>query len=221
MIARPPESSDSGAPTGENESAPPPDLSRGGRSTRLLRGVGWARRPRWTTILAFILGAILGPAVLLTVQALSAPRAASIGPRISAAGGQDLVLTLQEPYLSALVQQRLAAVQGPVRLENPRIDVVPGERLVLIAEVPFMGQRFEASALMAVGVVDGLARLDAREVMLGSLVLPIDIDGLLTQPINRELAQMARDGQLDVVEVTTSDDRMMVRLSPRGPGPAR
>jgi len=176
-------------------------------------------RPRWATILAFILGAILGPAVLLMVQALSAPRAESIGPRISAASGQDLVLTLQEPYLTSLVQQRLAAIQGPVRLENPRIDVMPGERLVLIAEVPFMGQRFEASALMAVGVVDRLVRLDAREVMLGSLVLPIDIDALLTQPINRELAQMARDGQLDVVAVTTSDDRMTVRLSPRGSAP--
>lgn len=202
-------------PAAENEPAPATGAPRG-RASRFLDRLGRSRRPRGATILAFILGAILGSAALLMAQALSAPRAASIVPRISAASGQDLVLTLQEPYLTSLMQQRLGAIQGPIRLENPRIDVLSGERIVLVAEAPFMGQRFEASALMAIGVVDRQVRLDAREVMLGSLVLPIDLDGLLTQPINRELAQMARDGQFDVVEVTTSDDRVVLRLTPRG-----
>ena len=77
-----------------------------------------------------------------------------------------------------------------------------------------MGQRFQVSTLMTVGVMARRVRVDARDMQLGNLVLPIDVDGLLAQPINQELGRMIDDGQFDVAEVTTDDDRIVVRLTP-------
>jgi hypothetical protein len=213
MIARPPDGG-AGRDTAAEELPAPPRPEPASPLSDALRRLGVGGRPRRSTVLAFLAGALLGPLILLLVQALSVRPSTAVGTRGPGEGGNDLVLTLQEPYLSLAAQQRLASIPAPIRLENVRVDVLPGERVVLLGEAPFMGQRFEVSTLMTVGVVGRRVHVDAGDVQLGNLTLPIDVDGLLAQPINQELGRMVDDGQFDVAEVTTGDDRIVVRLTP-------
>ena len=213
MIARPPDRG-AGRDTAAEELPAPPRPEPARPLAGALRRLGVGGRPCRATVLAFLAGALLGPLVLLAVQALSARHSTAVGTRGPGGGGNDLVLTIQEPYLSLIAEQRLVSIPAPIRLENVRVDVLPGERLVLLADVPFMGQRFQVSTLMTVGVMARRVRVDARDMQLGNLVLPIDVDGLLAQPINQELGRMVDDGQFDVAEVTTGDDRIVVRLTP-------
>ena len=213
MIARPPDGG-AGRDAAAEEFPAPPRPEPAGPLAGALRRLGVAGRPRRSTVLAFLAGALLGPLVLLLVQAMSVRPSTTVGTRGPGGSGNDLVLTIQEPYLSLIAEQRLATIPAPIRLENVRVDVLPGERLVLLADVPFMGQRFQVSTLMTVGVMARRVRVDARDMQLGNLVLPIDVDRLLAQPINQELRRMIDDGQFDVAEVTTDDDRIVVRLTP-------
>jgi hypothetical protein len=213
MIARPPDGG-AGRDAAAEEFPAPPRPEPAGPLAGALRRLGVGGRPRRSTVLAFLAGALLGPLVLLLVQAMSVRPSTTVGTRGPGGSGNDLVLTIQEPYLSLIAEQRLATIPAPIRLENVRVDVLPGERLVLLADVPFMGQRFQVSTLMTVGVMARRVRVDARDMQLGNLVLPIDVDRLLAQPINQELRRMIDDGQFDVAEVTTDDDRIVVRLTP-------
>ncbi len=90
-----------------------------------------------------------------------------------------------------------------------------GDRLRATGDIPFMGQRFQASAMMSVGVAERKIKLQVQEVMLGTLLLPIDLDAIFAQPINRELAQIIEDGQFDVLHVGTASDRLVLYLASR------
>ena len=179
--------------------------------------LSWPRRllPRLSTAVALVLGALVGAAALATIQAygLVSP------PPVRGSGGtyadEDVVLTLREAYLGRIAADHVAAVPTLVPVENIRLNVLPGQRLRVFGDVAFFGQRWQLSALMTVGVVDRRVRLQTQEVQVGTLVLPIDVDGIVAEPINRELDALIEENQFDVIEVATTTDRLVVRLAAR------
>jgi hypothetical protein len=179
-------------------------------------------RPRWTTVAALLVGLLLGAAGLATFQASGTVPPPPVGGNLAAETDSDFVLSVREPYLTRMAAQQAAAIQGPVPFENVRVNILPGQQLRLLADIRFMGQRFELSTLMTVGVVNRRIQLQAGEAQLGTLVLPVDLQETLAQPINRELAQLFDSGQFDVLDVATATDRLIVRLVEKRPaGPSR
>ncbi len=184
----------------------PPDAGRPGRVFRAWSRIRSCRVPGWKILLAFVCGLALGAAALATFQASGAIPPPPLEGNILAEANSDIILNIRQPYLTKVAQQRAATTQGPVPFENPRVNVMPGQRLEVVGDVPFMGQRFQAAALMTVGVVDRRVKLQVREVHVGTLRLPIDLDAAIAQPINAELARLVEDGQFD------AEDRLVLRL---------
>ena len=205
-IPPPPPIEDVGAPVDGEGEARPHFLRRAWRRCRS------GRLPGWWIGLAFVAGLAIGAAVLATFQASGAIPPPPVNANVLAEASSDIILNVREPYLTKVAQQRAEATQGPVRFENPRVNVLPGDRLRVVGDVPFMGQRFQAAALMTVGVADRRVKLQVRDVQIGNLRLPMDLDAAIAQPINAELARLVEEGQFDVIDVATAEDRLVVRL---------
>lgn len=165
-------------------------------------------------VVAWSLGVIIGAAGIVGFQASGTlpppPLATGVGETDS-----DLILTIRESYISRTAAQQVATVPSLVPLENVRVNILPNDRLRVLADVPFMGQRFQASALMSVGVVERRVRVQVQEAQLGTLLLPLDLDALFAQPINRELAALLEASQFEAVRVVTTSDRLVVSLASR------
>jgi hypothetical protein len=177
----------------------------------------WARiaSRHWPVVVALVLGTLIGAAGLAGFQAYGAVPPPPLGGNLAVAADSDLVLTIREQYLSRIAAQQVASVPSLVPFENVRVNILPGDRLRATGDIPFMGQRFQASAMMSVGVAERKIKLQVQEVMLGTLLLPIDLDAIFAQPINRELAQIIEDGQFDVLHVGTASDRLVLHLASR------
>lgn len=173
--------------------------------------------PRWVrcrrnTALAAVVGAVLGALTLTLFQAVGAVDPPPLGLNQALEAESDLILSVREPYLTSIAARRAAQAEGPVPFENVRVDVQPGERLIVLGDVRFMGQSFRATALMTVGVVNRRVRLRAESFHIGAIQVPIDLEQLVAEPINRELAEMFNTGQFAPIDVATSSDRLVVRL---------
>lgn len=197
-------------------SAPAADTQAAARGSDH-RQTRWARivRRQWPLAAALLLGTLVGAAALAGFQAYGAVPPPPLGGNVAVAADSDLVLTIREQYLSRIAAQQVAMVPSLVPFENVRVNVLPGDRLRATGDIPFMGQRFQASAMMSVGVAERKIKLQVQEVMLGTLLLPIDLDAIFAQPINRELAQIIEDGQFDVLHVGTASDRLVLYLASR------
>ena len=211
-------------PTGSGDPAVLPPDGRAGREPEALarRRVARILLRQWPLAVALLVGTLLGAAALAGFQAYGAVPPPPFRGDLALEAGSDLVLTIREPYLSRIAAQQVAAAPSLVPFENVRVNVLPGDRLRVLADVPFMGQRFQASALMTVGVAERRIKLQVQEVLLGTLILPLDLDALFAQPINRELAQLVEDGGFEVLHVGTAADRLVLHLAARNaPPPAR
>lgn len=212
MVVRPPNAETDAAAGGVFVPSGPEQRSAGGR---VRRGVPKRARPFLWALLGLLVGLMLGTATLATFQASGVIAPPPIGGNLGAEAASDVVLALRQPYLSRLAAERMATVQAPIVLENVRIDVLPNERLRLLGDVPFMGQRWQAFAMMNIGVAERRIRVQVREVQVGTLVLPLDLDAVVAQPINAELARMVDESLFDVIDVATAEDRVIVRLAER------
>lgn len=208
MLTRPPDT-EAGAAGGEGDPLPDPAHDPHARRRRFPR---WVRRSL-APIVALVVGMMLGAAALATFQASGVVPQPPVGGNLSAEASSDVILNLREGYLTRLAVQRAGLAQGPIPFENVRINVLPGQRLRLLGEIPFMGQRWQASAMMTVGVVQRRIRVDVRDAQVGALLLPIDLEALVAQPLNAELARLFEDGDFDVLDVATTEDRLVVRLA--------
>ena len=210
------------APDGQGGTTGNGDPGRGGRLPRRLLRRWPLAAPllrRWPLAAALLVGVLLGAVSLAGFQASGAVPPPPLGGNIALEASSDLVLTIREPYLSRIAAQQVAAAPSLVPFENVRVNVLPGDRLRVLADIPFMGQRFQASALMTVGVADGRIKLSVREALLGTLLLPVDLDAMFAQPINQELAELVEAGQFDVLHVGTAADRLVLHLSARNAPP--
>ena len=185
------------------------------------RRVGRALLRLWPVAVALLLGAALGAAALAGFQAYGAVPPPPLRGSVAAEADSDLILTIREPYLSQIAAQQVAATPSLVPFENVRVNVLPGDRLRVLGDIPFMGQRFQASASMTVGVADRQIKLQVREVLLGTLLLPVDLDAIFAQPINRELAELVEAGGFEVLHVATAADRLVLHLAQRTPPQTR
>jgi hypothetical protein len=175
---------------------------------------GWCRR-RFGTGLTFLIGAAIGAAALATCQASGVVSPPPAGGNVAAEAESDIILTIREPYLSRLAAEQTAGLQLPVPLEDVRVDLLPGRHVRLLGNVRFMGQRVELAAPMTVAVNQRQVRLAASTLELGALAVPIDLDQLVAEPINREAARLVADGRFEVVDVTTTNDQLILRLTAR------
>jgi hypothetical protein len=171
----------------------------------------WARCRR-STLLAGLAGTLLGMLTLTLFQGVGAVDPPPIGLNQSLEAESDLILSVRESYLTSIAASEVARLGTPIPLENVRVDVQPGQRIVVIGDGQFMGIRAPAIALMTVGIADSQVRLRAESLHFGALQLPVDLQRMVADPINQQLAQMFNASQFVPIDVATSSDRLVVRL---------
>jgi len=182
-----------------------PDDTATAPRQRRLRSVGWR-------LLILVTGMLLGAATLATFQASGALPPPPVGD-VAVDADSDVIVSVRQSYLNRVVAERAAESGGAGPLQDMRIDLEPGRRVILGGDVTVLNQRFRATANGTIGVADGRVQVAFDQVRVGTLTLPVGLGEMVAAPINEELNRVSAGDDFRIVDVATTSDRVIVRLA--------
>ena len=192
-----------GAPPAADPSPPRADAPP--RRSRRLRHVA-------SHLVLLLVGLLFGAAILATFQASGALPPPAVGDAVADADA-DVIVSVRQTYLNRVVTERAAEAGNAGPLQDMRIDLEPGRRVILGGDVAVLNQTFRATANGTIGVADGRVRVAFDQIRVGTLNLPVGLGEMVAAPINEELERLSAGEDFRIVDVATTSDRVSVRLA--------
>jgi hypothetical protein len=160
---------------------------------------------------------VFGIALTLAVLALFAPHPDPVRPL---PGSADLVIGMDDAFLSQVTAKGLAAAQLPFDVSEVEAHAAVHDQISVTAEADLVLTTSPLHATAQIAVANGYLVVHTTEADVGGLVLPEMVTGAMDDQINQQLAQatqglLARGARYTLTGVTTTDGSLELVLTPR------
>ncbi len=162
------------------------------------------------SLLLLVLGGVCG--VLITVLFFTLDPTFEANEK-DGAGGGNVTLVLDERALAIIIADQLPQI--PAFGEKPQVEVTVGTAGIIKVEMTLgtLGVGLRSSITLDPNIVDGRLHLDVVEAALGEVAAPGVVAGLIEQPIQARLDDLAGGLEYRLTSIRTTERRLTLEIA--------